>query len=379
MADKTKASRSNGHAGQSETDAKRRAPRPFPPFSLEDTVDIAQAIGDHNAGKPYSKLSLAETIGRKPDSSAFRGLLSASMSYGLTEGSYKQALIKLTALGESVAMPQDQTERRQALVKATRNIPLYNSLYEKFDQAKLPPDQNFKNTLIREHGVEAAYAEQAVAFFRADGKFTGLIRHVAGADRVDLQQAPLTLEGSAAEPAEEQVADETPATAPEGSSQQPTRTSSASSAPKAAKFFVAHGVDHYPVEQLQSILNEFKIPYVVAKNEAHAGRPISEKVAELMNECSGGIFIFSADEQVATGDGKTEKRPRLNVVFELGAASLLYGKRIVIFKEEGVVFGTDFSDLGYIPYEKGQLITKSVELLKELIKLGALQLLPGGG
>ena len=95
-----------------------------------------------------------------------------------------------------------------------------------------------------------------------------------------------------------------------------------------------------------------------------------------MQESSGGLFIFSGDEQLQTPDGKTEKRPRLNVVFELGAASLLYGKRIVIFKEEGVAFPSDFSDLGYIPYEKGQLNTKSLDLLKELIKLGAVQLLP---
>jgi predicted nucleotide-binding protein len=66
------------------------------------------------------------------------------------------------------------------------------------------------------------------------------------------------------------------------------------------------------------------------------------------------------------------------VVFELGAASLLYNQRIVIFKEKDVMFPSDFRDLGYIEYERGKLAGTSLQLLKELIKLGAVQLLPGG-
>jgi hypothetical protein len=60
----------------------------------------------------------------------------------------------------------------------------------------------------------------------------------------------------------------------------------------------------------------------------------------------------------------------------LGAASLLYGQRIVILKEKHVDFPTDFRDLGYIEYEKDHLAEKSMELLRELIKLKAVALIP---
>jgi hypothetical protein len=66
-------------------------------------------------------------------------------------------------------------------------------------------------------------------------------------------------------------------------------------------------------------------------------------------------------------------------VYELGAASFQYGQRIVIFKEHGVEFPTDFRDLGYIEYEKGHLAEKSMELLRELVKLKAVRLVPGAG
>jgi len=50
----------------------------------------------------------------------------------------------------------------------------------------------------------------------------------------------------------------------------------------------------------------------------------------------------------------------------------------VIFKERGVEFPTDFRDLGYIEYEKGGLSAKSMELLRELIKLKAVRVTAGG-
>jgi predicted nucleotide-binding protein len=96
-----------------------------------------------------------------------------------------------------------------------------------------------------------------------------------------------------------------------------------------------------------------------------------------MRSCSAGIFIFSRDEEVRDPNGSIVKRPRPNVVYELGAASFQYGQRIVVFKERGVEFPTDFRDLGYIEYEKDQLSAKSMELLRELIKLRAVRVLPG--
>jgi hypothetical protein len=148
--------------------------------------------------------------------------------------------------------------------------------------------------------------------------------------------------------------------------------------PESWQFLVAHGWDKDALQQVQNILNRFHIPYVVAQDEPNAGRPISQKIRDLMKSCTAGIFIFSADEEFRDQDGNTIWRPRENVIYELGAASLEYGQRIVIFKQKGVYFPTHFRDLGYIEYEKGNLSAKAMELLMELVELGALKLTAAG-
>jgi predicted nucleotide-binding protein len=134
--------------------------------------------------------------------------------------------------------------------------------------------------------------------------------------------------------------------------------------------FVAHGKNKKPLEQLKRILDQFKIPYKVAIDEPNLGRPISAKVKETMEACNCAILIFTADEEFKDKDSNTIWRPSENVVFELGASSLLYENRIVIMKEQSVVFPSNYRDIGYISFEKDQLEAKAMEILRELIGFG---------
>jgi predicted nucleotide-binding protein len=107
-----------------------------------------------------------------------------------------------------------------------------------------------------------------------------------------------------------------------------TRSTTRAKSGEPKKVFIAHGKNRTPLEQLKKALDQFKVKYAVAVDEPNRGRPISKKVADLMeDECSSGIFIFTADERFLreTGDGTTEEvwRPSENVVYELGAASIL--------------------------------------------------------
>ncbi|HKN06025.1 MAG TPA: TIR domain-containing protein [Thermoplasmata archaeon] len=137
--------------------------------------------------------------------------------------------------------------------------------------------------------------------------------------------------------------------------------------------FVGHGKNHEPVEALKKILNQFQVPYLVAEDEPHGGRPISKKVADLMQKCGSAIFVFTCDEQTTDAKGNVVWRPRDNTVYELGAATVLYDGRVVIFREQGVDFASDFSDFGHITFEKGNIEAKSVDLLKELVEFKLLK------
>lgn len=138
--------------------------------------------------------------------------------------------------------------------------------------------------------------------------------------------------------------------------------------------FVAHGKNKTALTQLKTILDQFKIPYKVAIDEPNLGRPIGTKVREIMQACNCAILIFTADEEFQDSSGNKVWRPSENVVFELGASGYLYEKRIVIMKEDGVTFPTNFSDLGYISFSKDQLNAKAMDVLKELIGFGIVKI-----
>ncbi len=153
-------------------------------------------------------------------------------------------------------------------------------------------------------------------------------------------------------------------------SQKTTSKAAASQTQLGQAIFVAHGKNKKPLEQLKKILEQFKIPYKVAVDEPNLGRPIGTKVRDIMQGCNCAILIFTADEEFQTTSGTTVWRPSENVGFELGASGYLYENRIVIMKEEGVDFPSNFRDLGYISFSKDQLEAKAMDVLKELIGFG---------
>jgi predicted nucleotide-binding protein len=95
-----------------------------------------------------------------------------------------------------------------------------------------------------------------------------------------------------------------------------------------------------------------------------------------MLQCGSAILIFTCDEKFFDEEGNEIWRPSENVVHELGAASLLYEDRIVIFKEKGLHFPTNFQSIGYIEFEVDSIDAKTADLLKELIGFGLVKVTP---
>jgi predicted nucleotide-binding protein len=138
--------------------------------------------------------------------------------------------------------------------------------------------------------------------------------------------------------------------------------------------FLAHGKNKKPLEQLQRILAQFKIPFHVVVDEPNLGRPISLKVKETMKQCNCAILIFTADEKFVDSNGSEVWRPSENVVYELGACGYLYGDRVVVIKEDRVKFPTNFRDLGYIEFTESSLDAKAMDIVKELIGFGIVKI-----
>jgi predicted nucleotide-binding protein len=336
----------------------------FPRNSLEEAIRIPKIIWEENAGNPMAILDLAKKLTYAPTTSLFAELLRSSNRYGLTEGSWQQDFTKtisLTELGKSVVAPTP-TDNIEALKRKALETPkVFQKLLQNLNGKIIPSRELLINALIRDSGLHKTDAEacyevtmkniqelriyddiQSKRYLRLDklGSLTILESESEG----EIQQKEILTESVGA----------------------PTPTP-VSQVPK--QIFVAHGKNKKPLEQLTHILKRYGIPHIVANDEPHKARPVGVKVAEEMKKCSSGIFICTGDIQTTNEKGETILQPNYNVVYELGAGSVLYGNKIVLLREDGVNFASDFTEIGHITFEKDKLDAKGEALLWELAGL----------
>lgn len=360
--------------------------RNYPSLGLSQALEIPQAIQEGASGKRIGKLALAKLVGRSPGASQFRELLLASRAYGLTKGGVNNDEFELTPLGHEATGPSEEA-RQEAYRKAVLNIAPYRTFLNAYDQSKVPANAAFREYLVKNAGVPEEWAEDCIKHILADARYAGLLDRQKTGEWVDLSRsaiAPFIDDTDELEDIGEGEDDYDFANTGQfagsvsglsnGRRQEPIRPQEG---PKSV--FVAHGKNRKPLEQLKAMLQEVGVPFEVAVDEAHAGRPVSEKVATMMRErCSSAIFIFSADEQFFRAGPNGEQteiwRPSENAVYELGAASVLYGRRIIIFKEDRVTLPSDFSDLGYISFHGDEIQAHWTELLRELKAHGIVEI-----
>lgn len=137
------------------TRSHRKPNKPFPPTTLEEAINLADAIRDYNAGQPFDRLLLADALGIKPSSSNFRDLLKAGYQYGVTNGSEKSEKISLTPLGTKLTKPMNPGERAQAIMEAALAPELAGKVYRHYNRNKMPGIEFLKNALERQFEVPA--------------------------------------------------------------------------------------------------------------------------------------------------------------------------------------------------------------------------------
>jgi predicted nucleotide-binding protein len=341
----------------------------FPKHSLKTSLRVPLALEEKNSGNPMPPTDVAIAIDKSPGSSDFRMLLSSSIKYGLSTGSYNQSKVALTALARDIVAPLSDEGKNKALFQAAFTPPLFKSIFGSYKGRKVPDMQFFQNALVRDFGVSRDQAVRCAAVFYENADYVGLIRQATTGKWLASEPT-----GIATQEELEETVDAVGSETVQHSAEQQLPSLQARTEPKTqvvppAKnaIFLGHGKNRAPLQQLEKFLSEYKIPYKVVVDEANKGRPISQKVADSMHECGAAIIIFTADEEFKDLNGQTIFRPSENAIFELGAASALYGSRVVIFKEAGVTFPTNFRDIGYIEFDKDRLDAKVSELFRELI------------
>jgi len=351
----------------------RKSRRPFPKHSLEEALVVAEAINRDNAGKKMKKLLVANSLDVKPSSTNFRDILSSSYKYGLTLGTEKADHIELTELGKKIVQPLSPEIRIESLQEAALTPDTFKNVYTHYKDNRFPSGQYFENALEVEFKVPREYVKELSTLLNINAKYSGILRDISGSAHIMFENfTPVPEEPVVQELKSDNQLESSDISLPKEDPVTLAEDRQKSDKPK--PIFIAHGKNKLPLDQLKKVLDQFKIPYKIAMHEPNTGRPISQKVREIMQECGSAIFIFTSDRESV--DDQWGTIPNLNVVFELGAASALYGDKIIIFKEGEINLPSDFNNIGYIQFEKDQLDTKTLDLFKELIAMGFVKVTP---
>jgi hypothetical protein len=133
----------------------------------------------------------------------------------------------------------------------------------------------------------------------------------------------------------------------------PAKPNESSRATEDLRVFISHGKNTDLVEQVETMLGLADVPSEVAVKEETAAIPVPEKVFSAMKRCSAAIIVVSVDEG---RKGPSDKYViNENVLIEIGAAFVLYDKRVVLLWDRRLDVPSNLQGLYRCEYEGDDL------------------------
>ena len=131
----------------------KKKPWTFPRNTLEDTIRVARAIEEKNAGNPMRAADLVQAVGyRLANDWRFLDLLRSANQYDLVAGTPSTS-ISLTRQGQDIVAPSSPGQRATALLNAFRNVKDFEAVEKFYGGKPIPEDEFFLNTLTREFNI----------------------------------------------------------------------------------------------------------------------------------------------------------------------------------------------------------------------------------
>jgi ATP:corrinoid adenosyltransferase len=122
---------------------------------------------------------------------------------------------------------------------------------------------------------------------------------------------------------------------------------------KGLRVFISHGKNKELVEQVETLLGLADIDSEIAIKEETSAIPVPDKVFAAMRRCTAGIIIVSAEE--GNKDAKGNYRINENVLIEIGAAFVLYDRRVVLLWDKRLPIPSNLQGLYRCEYEGDDL------------------------
>ncbi len=147
---------------------------------------------------------------------------------------------------------------------------------------------------------------------------------------------------------EDEVAVAAPAPEPDASEEP---TPAATKEPE-LRVFISHGKNMDIVDQVKTTLEIANIPAEIAIEEESTAIPVPDKVFGAMRSCNAGIIVVSVEQGSEDNPSAVLNQ---NVLIEIGAAFVLYDKRVVLLWDKRIPVPSNLQGLYRCEYEGDEL------------------------
>jgi predicted nucleotide-binding protein len=378
MKQRNRINQSNKEAGRvsGSDDHRGRVKSDFPKHTLDEALRVAKAIADKNAGQPLPPTETAIALGISPGSSEFRTLLSSSIKYGLTSGSFNSEKVSLEHGGRNIVEPRSPEDEHKALEEAALAPPTFRAIYDYFRGKKLPDDVFFQNTLVREFGVPREHSKKCATVFVKNVERVGLVRAantgkwLSTEAHVHRGAKQLPTNGTAVDPENVDAAiepDEEIRTA--GA---PEHVAAGAKDARLKRVFITHGKNMAFIAPIKDLLSFGQLEPIVSMERESVAQPVPDKVMKDMRTCGAAIIHIEDELKLVDQHAKEHVMLNSNVLIEIGAAMALYGRRYIFLVKEGVELPSNLLGLYEVRYagEKldGEVTIRLLKAINEMKK-----------
>ena len=301
-----------------KTNRRTRLQRGYPQHTLRDVCEFAKIIKENNVGNSVERALLASFLGTTAKSSKFTNIVNSMKHYGVTEGGYRDSHILLTNLGLSMVSPKSRREDKEARIEAAYRPELFRSFYNLQTESEYI-DKTFSiNLLVRDLSVRPKLAQECFDLVISNGIFVGIIEENGSKLILKLPQNSNL-----------HVDDNRVTSGPDVEVSSSVIAETYSKDSSSSIYLAYDGIEELTT-RVRDILGRFDIPYMVMPTASSNGHPVDQEAVRVMSKCNAAIFVVNRQD-VSN-----------NLMFQIGAASVLYRNRLVI------VMASDLADLsGY--------------------------------
>jgi hypothetical protein len=140
--------------------------------------------------------------------------------------------------------------------------------------------------------------------------------------------------------------------------------------PERLRAFISHGKNMDIVEQVETMLGLADIDTEIAEEEETTAIPVPDKVLDAMRRCGAGIIVVSVEEGKQNGAGQYAINQ--NVLIEIGAAFVLYDRKVVLVWDTRLPIPSNLQGLYRCEYEGDELTWGAgMKLMKAIQKFKA--------